>query len=368
MGSFLSTPRSVPSFSISRCSRQQSSNPRVTASQFPTGQASCASGMCPHGALKIPCSVQCSSLSLPACTLPPISRLSSLRSSLRSSSPYGACPACSTRLTSPGWCSPCECLSFTNSFPLWHTGSALITRLIRQIQLSATGWDDYVDWIPWDCIQHVKFYSEGVYGRLYKGYITKEHETRWIKWRFENEIVEVTIVDGGWKIDSDNETTGIGIGTDTVEYVGQPINEWINEDRGTGVLTRPQNAYREKSSLSDDDFMYDSDIVEKSRTMFFEVEHNDQSSIDESLDEYIDQADESEDDGEIRPYLHCTGYDGLLTVFGVTRDPVTKRYLLVLETAYLSLRTCLYAPNDEEIKKFRRRLRGRGKKGWTRCR
>jgi len=168
----------------------------------------------------------------------------------------------------------------------------------------------------------VKFYSEGVYGRLYKGYITKEHETRWIKWRFENEIVEVTIVDGGWKIDSDNETTGIGIGTDTVEYVGQPINEWINEDRGTGVLTRPQNAYREKSSLSDDDFMYDSDIVEKSRTMFFEggsddanadhrddnerygddrvkVEHNDQSSIDESLDEYIDQADESEDDGEV---------------------------------------------------------------------
>ena len=58
--------------------------------------------------------------------------------------------------------------------------------------------------------------------------------------------------------------------------------------------------------------MYDSDIVEKSRTVFFEggnddasdegdddgrvkVEYNDQSSIDESLDECINQADENEE-------------------------------------------------------------------------
>ncbi|CAG8564778.1 7440_t:CDS:2 [Paraglomus occultum] len=72
---------------------------------------------------------------------------------------------------------------------------------------------------PWNCIQHVKFYSEGGHGRLYKRYMGHE----------------VTIVDGGWTADDgngDNEATGIGIDT---EHVRQPINEWINEDR-------PQNA------------------------------------------------------------------------------------------------------------------------------
>src|SRR6266487_7128706 len=71
------------------------------------------------------------------------------------------CPECSKPRISFGWCLECEANSMKENFFYWTSGNKEIDELIRYTQLNATQACDYLEWIPFEKFEMVKYIGKG---------------------------------------------------------------------------------------------------------------------------------------------------------------------------------------------------------------
>jgi hypothetical protein len=67
------------------------------------------------------------------------------------------CIECSKPRISFGWCKECEANSMKENFPYWTSGNEEIDKLIQHTQLNATQVCDYLEWIPFEKFEMVKY-------------------------------------------------------------------------------------------------------------------------------------------------------------------------------------------------------------------
>src|SRR5688572_11594295 len=77
------------------------------------------------------------------------------------------CPECGKLRISFGWCKECEANSMKEKFPYWTSGNNEIDELIRYTQLNAAQACDYLEWIPFENFEMVKYISEGGFSSVY---------------------------------------------------------------------------------------------------------------------------------------------------------------------------------------------------------
>ncbi|EXX73856.1 uncharacterized protein OCT59_008971 [Rhizophagus irregularis] len=78
-----------------------------------------------------------------------------------------ACPECGKPRISFGWCKDCETNSMKENFLYWTSGIKEIDELIRHTQLNASQTCDYLEWIPFDKFEMVKYIGSGGFGSTY---------------------------------------------------------------------------------------------------------------------------------------------------------------------------------------------------------
>src|SRR5688572_30159193 len=65
------------------------------------------------------------------------------------------------------WCGPCEIHQFKLNFDKWTSGHPKIDSFIRETQLNATGFFDYLEWIPYEHLQNVSYLAKGGFAKVY---------------------------------------------------------------------------------------------------------------------------------------------------------------------------------------------------------
>ncbi|RHZ78023.1 hypothetical protein Glove_168g37 [Diversispora epigaea] len=93
------------------------------------------------------------------------------------------CPECNQE-NNGHWCKPCNSKRFQNDFNNWTSGNDKINKFIQDAQLNANDRWDVIEWIPYDRFQDVKQIGKGGFGTI--------HYARWIdrhvgKWDSENQ-------------------------------------------------------------------------------------------------------------------------------------------------------------------------------------
>ena len=77
------------------------------------------------------------------------------------------CPDCGEPTKSFGWCIPCETNATRESFSYWTSGNKDIDELIRYTQLGATQICDYLEWVPFEKFEMVKYIERGGFSSVY---------------------------------------------------------------------------------------------------------------------------------------------------------------------------------------------------------
>ncbi|RHZ51616.1 hypothetical protein Glove_476g3 [Diversispora epigaea] len=92
------------------------------------------------------------------------------------------CPECNQENTSYNWCIPCNSKHFQNDFNNWTSGNDKIDKFIQDAQLNANDSDELIEWIPYDRFKDVKQIGKGGFGTI--------HYARWIEGRIWNWDIE----------------------------------------------------------------------------------------------------------------------------------------------------------------------------------
>ncbi|CAB5198528.1 unnamed protein product [Rhizophagus irregularis] len=77
------------------------------------------------------------------------------------------CPECNGPTTSFGWCVTCETNFMKGRFPYWSSGNKDIDELIRHTQLNSSQTCDYLEWIPFEAFEMVKYIGSGGSSSVY---------------------------------------------------------------------------------------------------------------------------------------------------------------------------------------------------------
>ncbi|GES99774.1 kinase-like domain-containing protein [Rhizophagus clarus] len=77
------------------------------------------------------------------------------------------CPECNKPRISFGWCKECETNSMKENFFYWTSGNKEIDELIHYTQLNATQACDYLEWIPFENFELVKYIVKGRFSSVY---------------------------------------------------------------------------------------------------------------------------------------------------------------------------------------------------------
>src|ERR1051325_1436419 len=77
------------------------------------------------------------------------------------------CPECGKPRISFGWCKECETNSTKENFRYWTSENIEIDELIRHTQLSASQACEYLEWIPFERFDFVKYIGSGGFSSVY---------------------------------------------------------------------------------------------------------------------------------------------------------------------------------------------------------
>ncbi|RHZ84298.1 hypothetical protein Glove_84g27 [Diversispora epigaea] len=90
---------------------------------------------------------------------------------------YGKCTGCQQDNTGPQWCNTCNSKRFQSEFNEWTSEDAEIDEFIQKTQLTATKYEEVIEWIPFDRFNNIKYLDKGGFGKVFTavwsdGYIT----------------------------------------------------------------------------------------------------------------------------------------------------------------------------------------------------
>ena len=77
------------------------------------------------------------------------------------------CPDCDKPTTSFGWCMACETKFMKEKSLYWTSENKDIDELIRHTQLKASQTCDYLEWIPFEAFEMVKYVGSGGFSSVY---------------------------------------------------------------------------------------------------------------------------------------------------------------------------------------------------------
>jgi hypothetical protein len=77
------------------------------------------------------------------------------------------CPKCKELRKEWFWCQPCEIKEFEKDFSKWTSGNKDIDELIKESQISATKFWDFIEWIPNESIEKHNLIGKGGFASVY---------------------------------------------------------------------------------------------------------------------------------------------------------------------------------------------------------
>ncbi|RHZ78352.1 hypothetical protein Glove_165g133 [Diversispora epigaea] len=81
---------------------------------------------------------------------------------------YGKCEDCQQDNTGKKWCNTYNSKRFQSEFNEWTSEDAEIDEFIQKTQLTATKYDEVIEWIPFDRFNNIKYFDKGGFGKVFR--------------------------------------------------------------------------------------------------------------------------------------------------------------------------------------------------------
>ncbi|RHZ80420.1 hypothetical protein Glove_136g21 [Diversispora epigaea] len=97
----------------------------------------------------------------------------------RAACEYGKCEDCQQDNTGPQWCNTCNSKRFQSEFNEWTSEDAEIDEFIQKTQLTATKYEEVIEWIPFDRFDNIKYLDEGGFGKVFRAAWSDRYIISW---------------------------------------------------------------------------------------------------------------------------------------------------------------------------------------------
>ncbi|RHZ85082.1 hypothetical protein Glove_71g113 [Diversispora epigaea] len=225
------------------------------------------------------------------------------------------CPECN-QVWNGYWCKPCNSKHFQNDFNNWTSGNEKIDKLIQDAQLNADMNWEAVEWIPYDRFKDVKQIE---CNQVWNGYWckpcnSKHFQNDFNNWTSGNEKIDKLIQDAQLNADMNWEAV-----------------EWIPYDRfkdvkqigkggfGTIHYARWNDGFIEKWDIKNQQWKRDQD------------EDGEEVAL-KKFDNFVNFNDVL-NEMEIHFKTFCSNVGTSIQFYGITQDPETLSYMMVLKYA-----------------------------------
>ncbi|RHZ83828.1 hypothetical protein Glove_87g249 [Diversispora epigaea] len=81
---------------------------------------------------------------------------------------YGKCEDCQQDNTGSQWCNTCNSKRFQSEFNEWTSEDAEIDEFIQKTQLTATKYEEVIEWIPFNRFNNIEYLDEGGFGKVFR--------------------------------------------------------------------------------------------------------------------------------------------------------------------------------------------------------
>jgi hypothetical protein len=81
---------------------------------------------------------------------------------------HGLCKECRQPNTGLLWCQACNSKHFQQDFNKWTSCNKKIDEFIQNFQLSATCWQEVLEWIPYEKFEDIEYLAKGGFSTVYK--------------------------------------------------------------------------------------------------------------------------------------------------------------------------------------------------------
>ncbi|RHZ73892.1 hypothetical protein Glove_228g55 [Diversispora epigaea] len=92
---------------------------------------------------------------------------------------FEKCEDCQQDNTGPQWCNTCNSKRFQSEFNEWTSEDAEIDEFIRKTQLTATKYEEVIEWIPFDRFDNIKYLDKGGFGKVFRATWSDGYITNW---------------------------------------------------------------------------------------------------------------------------------------------------------------------------------------------
>nr|CAG8504938.1 14225_t:CDS:10 [Entrophospora candida] len=129
------------------------------------------------------------------------------------------CPKCNIKNKYPYCCHLCLPSYFQDEFSNWSSGNQTIDKYIQGIQLDATEWCQYLEWIPYERLVNVCYLAKGGYGKVYSAIWLDGPKT------FDRDKIEIF---------SRKEKHPVAL--KSINQLGLNMEEWFSEAKEPDIL------------------------------------------------------------------------------------------------------------------------------------
>nr|CAG8501236.1 8975_t:CDS:2 [Entrophospora candida] len=144
------------------------------------------------------------------------------------------CPKCNIKNKYPYCCHLCLPSYFQDEFSNWSSGNQTIDKYIQGIQLDATEWCQYLEWIPYERLVNVHYLAKGGYGKVYSAIWLDGPKT------FDRDKIEIF---------SRKENHPVAL--KSINQLGLNMEEWFSEARTDRDVRFTLNDGLERSKIDE---------------------------------------------------------------------------------------------------------------------
>ncbi|GBB84515.1 hypothetical protein RclHR1_11090003 [Rhizophagus clarus] len=83
---------------------------------------------------------------------------------------FGLCPECKQSNTDENWCKNCNAKRFQQNFGNWTSGNENVDKFIQESQLKARNKYELLEWIPYTQLRNIRYHAQGGFSTIYKGF------------------------------------------------------------------------------------------------------------------------------------------------------------------------------------------------------
>ncbi|GES81759.1 kinase-like domain-containing protein [Rhizophagus clarus] len=233
------------------------------------------------------------------------------------------------------WCKPCQINNLKRNFVNWTSGNEKIDEFIQETQLIKTTYNSMIEWIPYNQFIDVKEINKSDSSVIYSA-VWKEGPLSPLMYKLYYDCSK-------WRRNSLNKKVILKYFYSSNKFLNDEPDEWISYNQFSSI-----------KEINKDDFSIVYSAMWMGGPLQYDWSNKElkrKSNKKVTLKYLYDLQDINEFLNEIESYsIEKSENNNILNIYGISQDPITKDYIIVLQDGVVAKYIQSYIINEMQLK------------------